>query len=338
MIVAHQGRTDFTIINKLRGIKLPRDSLLKPFSSGVSNLSSYLNSEVIDRSRSAFNRLKIATVPFTANNLYENAPKRTVKQVIESNSALLELASKASAYIDEDAFASAKRPSLGDSLQWVQSYATEFKPGTPTTYNDGPMAYYHPSVRDMMRACGWGCSDPIAYKSVAALLNMIKADYYMPKDITDEFLTSLLFSPSIASYPDRAADAVMALGCTTSTAARVVAFFNSDVLKSSALMTAATSSFSLNTPMLAYIDKSYANLSRHVNGYALTKASKAGLPAMFMVWFAEYLRTGTYKVLDYTGTKDTETKILGVDVFSILQYELLFDDRRKFNETHVHKS
>jgi len=262
----------------MRGVTFPSDALLKPFAKGVSELSSYSSKEVLNRSRKAYDSLKSKGVRFSIELLYENAPKRIVKQVIESNSAVLEASSKGSATIDVNAFVGTKKPSLSDSLLWLQTFNVTFEDDLETVSSHvGPMGFYHPDTKNIMRTIGWGCTDPKIFRSTTSIISRIKSDPYFPRDITDDALTNMLFSTASMEDSDVASNIVASLGCTETTQAQVKVFFGTYSTMNGVVLSSLSGAFTLNTPILSYLDKLPENSTYKKKGEASNQSPQLSI-------------------------------------------------------------
>jgi len=340
MVSADKRTGDFTVTSSLKLGSINPADLKKPFSKGVSELSSSLNGDAISLSSYSIEKLRASgyggIVP--SDLFYTNSPKRVIKNILSNNGSLMEFASEMNRSISADVFTKSKRPSLSKEATWVLTHNVEFSEPVepPEADMDGPLAFLHPSFVRFYQGIGWGSTTASAQKHITSMLTLIKADNIFPRDITDETIMRMLFQPDVVNNPSLAVDVLSAMGCSQDTLSKVATMFGS-AQTNSILLSYVSSSFTLNSPMLTLIDRSKENLVKSVIDVFNTKSSKAVYPAMVLTWLWFSWKDGVYHTMRYVPTPESEklvtviTPMLAIPSTPMLDHNRIFTERSKMS-------
>jgi len=335
LIINAEKRTQFRVSSMTHPQTIPTKDLMRPFSKGISDLSASLDASAIATSRSSFEALRKRGIDLVSPDmLYENSPKRMIRNTLESNSAVMEFAADMKKSISKDAFMMAKRSTFSDSERWLSTIKYKFGDRDiviGANDPDGPLCYMHPSHSWYFHGIGWGATSSDSQKRLTSILNIIKTDPCFPRDITDEGITRLLFSQEVASDYRNATLILGALGCSAETLAEVAALFNTDSTRAILLQYIA-GAFSLSSPCLQQIDRSRENISKFVIDYSQTKASAAAFPAMVAFWNLCCYSGKGFKSLVYETTPESEKTISKFSSQEIIPYCPVLEASRRYAE------
>jgi len=259
--------------------------LSTPFRKGLSMLSSALDVGALSRSESSYNYLKSrGSKLVTEKMLYKMSPQRAIENVISSNSSVMEFSFSKSKTISADSFVGSKQADFSEAEKWLNAFTVVLQdsPERPIDI-EGPLCFLHPKELPQVGRIGWGSTSRDTQKAIASIVNTIKTDPLFPRDITDEGIMRLLFSPEVAYDTNVLPSALLAIGCTEDTVAKEVSTFG-DSAMNTVLLQYVSGSFSLNTPMYQMLDRSSSNVRSFVYDVSQSKESKTATPAMFAYW------------------------------------------------------
>jgi len=335
MIMASGKRNDFTVVSKTSPTNIPLADCKKPFHQGVVELSESLDKEGLRNSDECFSKLAAKGISIVNPKLlYKNMPTRMITNVLESNSAVMEFAAEKTKTISADAFVMAKQKSFSESEVWIRSFRFVFGEYPATTKPDdadGPMCYLHPDHSSFFHQVGWGCTTADAERKLTSILNTIKSDPLFPRDVTDEGIMRLLFSPEIAEDPSIAPLVIGSLGASQDTMAELQATF-SDASTVGILMQYLAGAFSLTSPCLMQIDRSRDNLSRWVIDLAGNKVSRAAFPAATCYWLLCCYSGGRLDTMVYEPTAASSAFMNKVSTFDLIPYVPVLESSRMYAE------
>jgi len=285
LIMSSATRSDFKVVSNTSPQTIPTADLMRPFSKGVTELSASLDVGAIKRSEQAFAFLRSRNINLVPPKmLYKNSPSRQIENVISSNANVMEFSYDKAKFISLDSFVDAKTPTFSDNERWINAMTIVMSDRDEVEYDkEGPLSFLHPITLRNLSSVGWGSTSKDTQRGIATIVNAIKTDPLFPRDITDEGIMRLLFSPEIAEDPNVLPNMLLSIGCTEDTVARVTAMF-SDTAVNAILLQYMSGSFSLNTPMYQMIDRSSSGLKRYVTDVSGNRESKIALPVMFAFW------------------------------------------------------
>jgi len=336
LIMSAATRSDFKVASNTSPQTIPTADLMRPFSKGVSEMSSSLDVGAIRRSESAFDFLRSRRIQLVPPKmLYKNSPSRQIENVIASNANVMEFSYNKAKFISTDSFVGAKTPTFSDNERWVNAMTVVMTHADVVDYDsEGPLCYLHPASLKKLAAVGWGSTSKDTQRGIASIVNAIKTDPLFPRDITDEGIMRLLFSTEIAEDPNVLPNTLLAIGCTEDTVARVVAMF-SDTAVNTVLLQYMSGSFSLNTPMYQMIDRSQNGLRRYITDVSSTKETKTALPVMFAFWnFMTHAR-GAPVHIHYEATSDSSKLTTRIEPINIIPFTPVLEAERMRAETRA---
>lgn len=267
--------------------------------------------------------------------LYANSPRRQIENVIASNASFMEFSYEKSKFISLMSFKGSKVPPLSEPERWIQMMTTVITRGeTRAVDPDGPLCFLHPAAQWGAYQIGWGSTSRDTQRGIASIINTIKSDPLFPRDITDEGIMRILFSPEIAEDVNVLPNALMAIGCTEDTVARVLSMF-SDPAVNAVLLQYISGSFSLNTPMYQMLNRSNANTRRMIKDWSMNKESKTATPAMFA--YSNFLTWAFgYAVhVQYTTTAESAKLVTQVEPTNLIPYVPVLEKERMRAETRA---
>jgi len=336
LIMGAATRSDFKVASNTSPQTIPMSDLLRPFSKGVAEMSSSLDVSAISRSEVAYGYLRSRgskLVP--AKMLYKNSPARQIENVISSNANVMEFSYNKAKFISTDSFVGGKALTFSDSERWINSMIMSISDAEPVAPDyEGPLCFVHPKLIGNLSAVGWGSTSRDTQKGIASVVNAIKTDPLFPRDITDEGIMRLLFSPEVSEDPNVLPNVLLSLGCTEDTVSRVVSMFG-DTAVNTILLQYMSGSFSLNTPMFQMLDRSQASIRRYIVDVAESKESKTALPAIFAFWnFMTHAR-GRPVAIKYETTPESAKLTTQVEPLNIIPFTPILEAERMRSENRA---
>jgi len=340
LIMSAATRSDFKVQANTSPQTIPVKDLLKPYSKGVSELSESLSRGAIMRSEAAHEYLQSRGVKLVPPKmLYKNSPIRQIENVISSNANVMEFSYNKSKFISTDSFVGAKPPQLSDPEKWISSMTVVLtdSPSVETDY-EGPLCFLHPKIMPMVSQVGWGSTSKDTQRGIASIINDIKTDPLFPRDITDEGIMRLLFSPEIAEDSNCLPNVLLAIGCSEDTVARVVAMFG-DTSVNTVLLQYISGSFTLNTPMYQLLDRSQSSMRRYIHDVSMNKESKTAAPAMFAYWNFVTHALGRPVVVHYEVSAQSTSMSTRIEPINVIPFTPILeaDRMRAENRAPVNK-
>jgi len=336
LIMNASTRSDFKVTANIRPQTIPVSDLMKPFSKGVSELSSGLDVGAINRSEAAYSYLQSKGIKLVPSKmLYKNSPARQIENVIASNSSVMEFSYNKSKTISSDSFVGAKMPSFSDTEIWLSSM-THVVSEAPIVSCDpeGPLCFLHPKSMSNMSHMGWGSTSSETQKNIASIVNMIKTDPLFPRDITDEGIMRLLFSPEISENANVLPAVLLSIGCTEDTVARIVATF-SDTSVNTILLQYISGTFTLNTPMFQPLNRSNKSVSRYITDVSQSRTTRTALPAFVSYWnFLTYAK-GSPVHIHYEQTERSIQLSTKVEPLTVIPFTPILEAERMRSETRA---
>jgi len=329
LVMSAATRNDFKVTSNTSPQTIPMADLLKPFSKGVAEMSNSLDVGAISRSESAYAYLTSRGSRLVPSKmLYKNSPARQIENVISSNANVMEFSYNKAKFISLDSFVGGKLPTFSDSERWINSMTIVVQDAEPVSYDmEGPLAFMHHKLIPMLSSVGWGSTSRDTQKGIASVVNAIKTDPLFPRDITDEGIMRLLFSPEIAEDPNVLPNVLLSIGCTEDTVARVVSMFG-DTSVNTVLLQYMSGSFSLNSPMYQMLDRSQTSLRRYVTDVSSNKESKTALPSMFAFWnFMTHARSRPVRIL-YESTNESAKLTTRVEPLNVIPFTPILEAER----------
>jgi hypothetical protein len=336
LIISSDKRSDFKVTANLRPKNIDPKDLIKPFSKGISEMSSSLDISAIVRSRASMSKLEsIGCKLISPKMKYENMPKRSMENVIRSNADVMEFAFDKSKTIGVDSFRDRKSGTISTSEKWLNSFTRVITDRlADEVHTDGPVCFLHPRVYNIMSQFGWGTTSSLCTRALTSMLNVIKSDPLFPRDITDDGLMRILFSTDVQNDPNIISDLLFAIGCSEDTVAEVVTMFN-DSSMNTILLQYIAGSYSLNTPMFLLIDRSQSNMSRFVNMVSTDKVTKAAYAAMTSYWCMCSFKNGRPIHLSYEIGDNSIILMKGIAPLTIIPFVPILEADRLRNEDRV---
>jgi len=329
LIMAADRRNDFVVQSKLRSTTILSKDLAKPFSSGVSDASAALDVSAIKRSRTSYERLRSKGIDIVVpDQLYDQSPRMMIKYVLMANKDVMEFAADMVRDITPDTFKEAKRPSLGQTASFLQSFTVELTPSEPCVYEeDGPLCYMHPKMAERMSRMPWGCSSKQSVAAVSRILNLLKTDPILPKFWTDEALCRMIFNQTVMESQETLSDVLFSIGCTSDTVAEILMQFTSSSARD-AMLQFVSGAFSLNSSIFQMFDRSKSACLHLIKDVAGRKESRAVFPAMYII-MAYYRVAGMMDVgVTYDMGVHTEKQARGTDISNVIPYVPLLESNR----------
>jgi len=336
LIMSSATRSDFKVTSNTSPQTIPVSDLMKPFGKGVSEMSNSLDVGALHRSEHSYEYLRSRGSKLVPPKmLYKNSPSRMIENVISSNANVMEFAYSKSKFISLDSFVGVKVPPLSDPEKWLTSMTTVLQDCDDSVADpEGPLCFLHPDTLHNLRHIGWGSTSRDTQRGIASVINAIKTDPLFPRDITDEGIMRLIFSPEIAEDPNVLPNVLIALGCTEDTVARVVAMF-SDTAINTVLLQYIAGSFTLNTPVYQLLDRSQASLKKYIMDVSNTKESKVALPAMFSFWNFMCHARGSAVKLYYEVTPNSTKVSTQVEPLNVIPFTPILEADRMRSETRA---